>query len=224
MACGHREDFRCPQPVETGPSSARIRTATRPKHKDNAETALRPNAAAQTKWGPASLPTPTIRRPPGPACQDPIPVRFSCDRRPAKRDLRHSPELPGDGLVGPLSGAGRTWKALHHLFAASAEASAVRAMDCISCPDRVRLNSWESLRSVIRLSFDVLAGPVRSLPAGLATNPVVPVVRRLSRPMIESCHEACATPSENARKARRNRYRLWISPALATSGFAAAFL
>ena len=107
---------------------------------------------------------------------------------------------------------------------ASAEASAVRAMDCISCPDRVRLNSWESLRSVIRLSFDVLAGPVRSLPAGLATNPVVPVVRRLSRPMIESCHEARATPSENARKARQNRYRLWISPALATSGFAAAFL
>ncbi len=119
-----------------------------------------------------------------PACL--IPVRFSCDRRPAKRRLRRGPELSGDGLVGPLSGAGRTWKALHHLFHASAETVAVQAMDCISCPDRVRLNSWESRRSVTRVSVHFLVVPARSFPAGLATCLPVPAVRRLRRPMIES--------------------------------------
>lgn len=38
---------------------------------------------------------------------------------------RCPPEQSGDGLVGPLSGAGRTWKALHHPVRASAEAVAV---------------------------------------------------------------------------------------------------
>ena len=141
---------------------------------------------AHAKWGPASLPTPTIRYPSGRCPLAFIPVRFSCDRRPAKRRLRRVPELSGDGLVGPLSGAGRTWKALHHLFYASAEAIAAQAMDCISCPDRVRLNSWESRRSVTRVSVHFLVVPVRFLPAGLATFLRVPAVRRLRRPMVGS--------------------------------------
>ena len=71
-------------------------------------------------------------------------------------------------------------------FLASVETVAVRAMDCISCPDRVRLNSWESRRSVTRVSVHFLVVPARSLPAGLATCLPVPAVRRLRRPMIGS--------------------------------------
>ena len=59
-----------------------------------------------------------------------------------------------------------------------------QAMDCFPVPDRVRLNSWESLRSVIRLSVAFLVVPLRSRPASLATALLVPAVRRLRRPMI----------------------------------------
>ena len=107
---------------------------------------------------------------------------------------------------------------------ASAEASAVRAMDCISCPDRVRLNSWESLRSVTRVPVHFLVVPVRSLPASLATTLDVPAVRRLRRPIIESCHDSRAAPTKITSKTLQLRRRLWISPALAISGFRAAFL
>ncbi len=107
---------------------------------------------------------------------------------------------------------------------ASAEAVAVQAMDCISCPGRVRLNSWESLRSVTRVSVHFFVVPARSFPAGLATCLPVPAVRRLRRPIIGSCHESAAAPTEIAAKRLPLRRRLWISPALAISGFGAAFL
>ncbi|MBO9694845.1 MAG: hypothetical protein J7499_01475 [Sphingopyxis sp.] len=97
---------------------------------------------------------------------------------------RRTPEQPGDGLVGPLSGAGRTWKALHHLFLRPPKQSLSKRWTAFPVPDRVRINSWESLRSVIRLSVDFLAGPIRSLLASLATTLDVPAVRRLCRPMI----------------------------------------
>ena len=75
-----------------------------------------------------------------------------------------------------------------------------------------------------RVSVDVLVGSARFRPAGLATTLWVPAIRRLCRPMIESCHEPTAAPTEKARKSPTNPPHLWISPALATSGFAAAFL
>ena len=62
--------------------------------------------------------------------------------------------------------------------------SLFKAMDCISVPDRVRFNSWESLRSVIRLSVDFLVNPVRYLLASLATTLHVPAAFRLRLPMI----------------------------------------
>ena len=103
---------------------------------------------------------------------------------PQNDTLRHPPEQSGDGLVGPLSGAGRTWKALHHLFLRPPKRSRSKRWTAFPVPDRVRINSWESLRSVTRLSVDFLVGPLRSLPASLATTLDVPVVRRLCRPMI----------------------------------------
>ena len=75
---------------------------------------------------------------------------------PQNGALRRTPEQSGDGLVGPLSGAGLTLKALRHPVCASAEAVAVQATVCFPVPDRVRLNSWESRRSVIELSVNFL--------------------------------------------------------------------
>src|SRR3546814_330724 len=74
-----------------------------------------PDLGAHAKWGPASLPTPTIRLNPR--------ASRSASSRPASLAIggppnetaRQAPEQSGDGLVGPLAGAGRTWKALHHL-------------------------------------------------------------------------------------------------------------
>jgi hypothetical protein len=73
--------------------------------------------------------------------------------------LRRTPEQSGDGLVGPLSGAGRTWKALHHLFLRPPKQSLSKRWTAFPVPDRVRINSWESLRSVTRLSVDFLVNP-----------------------------------------------------------------
>lgn len=78
---------------------------------------------------------------------------------PQNDALRRTPEQSGDGLVGPLSGAGRTWKALHHLFLRPPKRSLSKRWTAFPVPDRVRINSWESLRSVIRLSVDFLANP-----------------------------------------------------------------
>jgi hypothetical protein len=80
---------------------------------------------------------------------------------------------------------------------ASAETAALqKRWTAFQLPDRVRINSWESLRSVIELSVDFLIEPVRSRPAGLATTLDVPAVRRFCRPMIESCHERLSTPTK----------------------------
>jgi hypothetical protein len=103
---------------------------------------------------------------------------------PQNDALRHMPEQSGDGLVGPLSGAGRTWKALHHLFLRPPKRSLSKRWTAFPVPDRVRINSWESLRSVTRLSVDFLVSPIRSLLASLATTLDVPAVFRLCRPMI----------------------------------------
>lgn len=140
---------------------------------------------AQTKWGPTSLPTPTIRsRPPHrrPASSRSASLAIGGPQNDA---LRRAPERSGDGLVGPLSGPGLTWKTLHHLIRASAEASALlKRWTAFQLSDLVRFNSWESLRSVIRLPADFLVQPTRSLLASLATTLHVPAVRRLCRPMI----------------------------------------
>ena len=103
---------------------------------------------------------------------------------PQNDALRRTPEQSGDGLVGPLSGAGRTWKALHHLFLHPPKRSLSKRWTAFPVPDRVRINSWESLRSVTRLPVDFLVNPVRSLQANLATTLDVPAVCRLCRPMI----------------------------------------
>jgi hypothetical protein len=78
---------------------------------------------------------------------------------PQNDALRRTPEQSGDGLVGPLSGAGRTWKALHHLFLRLPKQSLSKRWTAFPVPDLVRINSWESLRSVIRLPVDFLVNP-----------------------------------------------------------------
>ncbi|MDP3783189.1 MAG: hypothetical protein Q8Q79_09740, partial [Sphingopyxis sp.] len=78
----------------------------------------------------------------------------------------------------------RTWKALHHLFLRLPKLTLSKRWTAFPVPDRVRINSWESLRSVTRLSVDFLVSPARSLPASLATTLDVPAVFRLCRPMI----------------------------------------
>lgn len=78
---------------------------------------------------------------------------------PQNDALRRTPEQSGDGLVGPLSGAGRTWKALHHLFLRPPKQSLSKRWTAFPVPNRVRINSWESLRSVIRLPVDFLVNP-----------------------------------------------------------------
>ena len=103
---------------------------------------------------------------------------------PQNDALRRTPEQSGGGLVGPLSGTGRTWKALHHLFLRLPKQSLSKRWTAFPVPDRVRINSWESLRSVTRLSVDFFVSPVRSLLASLATTLDVPAVFRLRRPMI----------------------------------------
>lgn len=78
---------------------------------------------------------------------------------PQNDALRRTPEQSGDGLVGPLSGPGRTWKALHHLFLRLPKQSLSKRWTAFPVPDRVRINSWESLRSVTRLSVDFFVNP-----------------------------------------------------------------
>ena len=92
-------------------------------------------------------------------CPDPFPPA-SLAIRDGPGTRRRAPERSGDGLVGPLSGAGLTWDALHHLVQASAEAAALpKRWTAFHMPDLVRLNSWESRRSVIKPSTDFLVNP-----------------------------------------------------------------
>lgn len=119
---------------------------------------------AQEKWGTCEMGAGIAANPHYPVLPRAlpprfIPFRFSCDQRPAKRNLRRDPEQSGDGLVGPLSGAGRTWKALHHLFLRLPKHSLSKRWTAFPVPDRVHLNSWESRCSVTRLSTDFFVNP-----------------------------------------------------------------
>ena len=136
-----------------------------------------------TKWGPTLLPTPTIRSCPNILRLASSRSAFLAISSPQNDALRRTPKQSGDGLVGPLSGAGRTWKALHHLFVRLPKQSLPKRWTAFPVPGRVRINSWESLRSVTRLSADFFVSPVRSLPASLATTLDVPAVFRLRLPM-----------------------------------------
>ena len=177
---------------------------------------------AHAKWGPASLPTPTIRFRSRTALRV-IALRRSCDPRPPR---------------GVAAGAGsiRRWfgrppfGGRPHLESPSSSCPSLcrssrssEAMDCISVrsgpPQLVGIAAFRD-----RVPVNILVGSARFRPAGLATTLWVPAIRRLCRPIIESCHEPAGPPTENARKSPANPPRLWISPALATSGFAAAFL
>ena len=153
-----------------------------------------------------------------------IPFRFSCDQRPAKRNVAVRSGTIRRRFGRPPFGGRPHLESPSSSLLASTEAVTVQAMDCISCPGRVRFNSWESLRSVTRVSVHFFVVPARSLPASLATTLDVPAVRRLRRPMIGSCHDSAAAPTKISPTTLQLRRRLWISPALAISGFGAAFL
>lgn len=176
--------------VATTAISSRISPRCDDRHTDQNKSEEEVNdwrgdaVGAQTKWGPTSLPTPTIRS--CSASRQPASSRSAslAISSPQNDALRRTPEQSGDGLVGPLSGAGRTWKALHHLFLRLPKQSLSKRWTAFPVPDRVRINSWESLRSVTRLSIDFLVIPARSLLASLATTLNVPAVFRLRRPMI----------------------------------------
>lgn len=113
-----------------------------------------------------------------------IPARLSCDQRPARRCFAVRTGTIRRRFGRPPFG-GRP-----HLESPSSSLPCVcrsirRPSDgLLSNSSLVRLNSWESLRSVTGVSIDVFVGPARSLPAGLATTLDVPAVRRLCRPMI----------------------------------------
>lgn len=149
-----------------------------------AKTAHAPRAAHKRNGGrhrcqpPLSGPAPRLTTPPSSRSAS---LAISSPQNDA---LRRTPEQSGDGLVGPLSGAGRTWKALHHLFLRPPKRSLSKRWTAFPVPGRVRINSWESLRSVTKLSVDFLVSPVRSLLASLATTLDVPAVFRLRHPMI----------------------------------------
>ena len=89
--------------------------------------------AAQTKWGPTSLPTPTIRS--CSASRHPafIPVRFSCDQQPAKRCVAAHAGTIRRRFGRPPFGGRPHLESPSSSLPASAEAVAVQAMDCISC-------------------------------------------------------------------------------------------
>lgn len=181
-------------------------------------------ARAHTKWGPASLPTPTIR------------CRSSRFRHGASWSADLATDSPKRRIAARAGTIRRRFGrppfgGRPHLESPSSSCPSIcrsgcsyQAMDCFPEPDRVHLNSWESRCSVIRLSVDFLVGPIRSLPAGLATTLDVPAVRRLCRPMIGSCHEAPGQPTKKRPFHAPERPPLWISPALATWLCCAAFL
>lgn len=113
-----------------------------------------------------------------------IPVRLSCDWQPAKRCVAAHAGTIRRWFGRPPFGGRPHLESPSSSLSASAEAITVQAMDCVSIPGRVRINSWESLRSVTRLSVDFLASPIRSLLASLATTLDVPAVFRLRHPII----------------------------------------
>jgi len=114
-----------------------------------------------------------------------IPVRFSCDQQPAKRCVAaHAGTIRRRFGRPPFGGRPHLESPSSSLPGLCRSSRRSKRWTAFPVPDRVRINSWESLRSVTRLSVDFLVKPVRSLLASLATTLDVPAVFRLCRPMI----------------------------------------
>lgn len=140
---------------------------------------------AQTKWGPTSLPTPTIRLLIPRTPPRFIPVRRSEDLQPAKRcAATHARAIRRRFGRPPFGGRPHLKSPSSSRPCLCRNSCSFKAMDCFSVPDRVRFNSWESLRSVTRISIDFLVNSARYLLASLATTLHVPATFRLCRPMI----------------------------------------
>lgn len=112
---------------------------------------------AHTKWGPTSLPTPTIRScPVRLAPRHPGPLLF---RSAARKTMRCDARRNNPAMVwsAPFRGPASPEKPFIISSRASAETAALqKRWTAFQLPDRVRINSWESLRSVIELSVDFL--------------------------------------------------------------------
>lgn len=129
------------------------------------------NAGDETKWGPASLPAPTIRFCPAlpPAPSRPAVLR-SANRQTRRRDARRNnpATVRSAPLRGPASPEGPSSSR-----PASAEAVAFpERWSAFQSPDRVRFNSWEYPRSVIGLSVVSSSDP--SVSVRLVLQPVFP--------------------------------------------------
>ena len=118
-----------------------------------ADVARKRNGGRHRCQPPLSGPAPRLATPPSSRSAS---LAISSPQNDA---LRRTPEQSGDGLVGPLSGAGRTWKALNHLFLRLPKQSLSKRWTAFPVPGRVRINSWESIRSVTKLSVDFLVNP-----------------------------------------------------------------
>ncbi len=135
------------------------------------EWECRRNAGDETKWGPASLPAPTIRFCPAlpPAPSRPAVLR-SANRQTRRRDARRNnpATVRSAPLRGPASPEGPSSSR-----PASAEAVAFpERWSAFQSPDRVRFNSWEYPRSVIGLSVVSSSDP--SVSVRLVLQPVFP--------------------------------------------------
>lgn len=177
---------------------------------------------AHTKWGPASLPTPTIRFR---SCTGLRIMMFrqSFDQRSQRSSAAGTEPIRRWFGRPPFGGRPHLESPSSSCPSLCRSSRSSEAMDCISVrsgpPQLVGIAAFRD-----RVSVDVLVGSARFRPAGLATTLWVSAIRRLCRPMIGSCHEPVGPPTEKARKSPANRSCLWISPAFATSGFGAAFL
>ena len=142
--------------------------------------------AAHAKWGPASLPTPTIRsclQPLAPVHPGPLLLR-SAARKTIRR--RAHGTNPAAVWSAPFRGPAAPGKPFIIWSEPLPKQSLLSGDGLHFHSDRVRFNSWELPRSVTGVSVYVLVDPLRFLRVGLATILRVPVVRRLCRPMIGS--------------------------------------
>lgn len=115
-----------------------------------------------------------------------IPVRFSCDRRPAKRYVAAYAGTIRRRFGRPPFGGRPHLESPSSSCPASAKAIAVSAMDCISC---TRSGSHQLVGIATFRDRAIGRFPRRSshfLPASLATTLNVLAVRRLYLPMIGS--------------------------------------
>ncbi len=113
-----------------------------------------------------------------------IPVRFSCDQRPAKRCVAAHAGTIRRRFGRPPFGGRPHLESPSSSLSASAETVAVQAMDCISCTRSGphQLVGIATFRDQATGRFPRQS--VRSLLASLATTLDVPVVCRLRLPMI----------------------------------------